>query len=135
MAIVFQTSTALDSRLRQLALVMIRLTADHPKQAPKCLRHKDFYSQKQSYSWGHQIHREPNPIKGEVAVVLRVTSQGVNLKAKKILVGRARLIEEKGPLVRCIECVAHATRRDTGGPRDAVEGRAVEAASQAGSAD
>src|SRR6266851_3158751 len=59
----------------------------------------------------------------------------VNLKAKKILAGRDRLIEENGPLVRCIECVAHATRRDTGGPRDAVEGRAVEAASQAGSAD
>src|SRR6266851_7068726 len=66
---------------------------------------------------------------------LRRTLNIVNLKAKKILAGRDRLIEENGPLVRCIECVAHATRRDTGGPRDAVEGRAVEAASQAGSAD
>src|SRR6266851_3647928 len=64
-----------------------------------------------------------------------IRASSLSLKAKKILVGRARLIEEKGPLVRCIECVAHATRRDTGGPRDAVEGRAVEAASQAGSAD
>src|SRR2546427_11507188 len=63
------------------------------------------------------------------------TQQTANLKAKKILAGRDRLIEENGPLVRCIECVAHATRRDTGGPRDAVEGRAVEAARQAGSAD
>src|SRR5712692_739910 len=71
----------------------------------------------------------------ETRPALALTEGCTNLKAKKILVGRDRLIEENGPLVRCIECVAHATRRDTGGPRDAVEGRAVEAASQAGSAD
>src|SRR5713101_8347439 len=89
----------------------------------------DFLTPEQSYILSFSACLAENPGSGPFA---RVTA---NLKAKKILVGRDRLIEENGPLVRCIECVAHATRRDTGGPRDAVEGRAVEAASQAGSAD
>src|SRR5205807_4748827 len=58
-----------------------------------------------------------------------------SLKAKKIPAVKDRQIEEKGPPMRSIECVAHATQSDTGGPRDAVEGRAVGAVGQAGSCD
>src|SRR5690348_12285679 len=43
---------------------------------------------------------------------------GVNLKAKKILADKDRLIEERGPLMRCLECVAQATPSGTGGPRE-----------------
>src|SRR5260370_16034088 len=34
-----------------------------------------------------------------------------NYRGAKILAGRDRLIEEKGPLVRCIECIVHNSTR------------------------
>ena len=63
------------------------------------------------------------------------TLTSANLKAKKILADKDRLIEERGPLMRCLECVAQATPSGTGGPRDEVEGRAVGPGGQAGSCD
>jgi hypothetical protein len=56
-------------------------------------------------------------------------------KAKIIFVGRGIKVEEKGPSMGNLECVARAILSDTEGPKDEVEGSAVEAGGQAGPGD
>ena len=65
---------------------------------------------------------------------------GVPLKAtlaliRKNFVRRGTKVEQKGPPMRNLECVARAVLSGREGPKDEVDGRAVAAGDQAGLAD